>query len=136
MANSIQDAHILSAHIKQGNVLAKTCPSRRILQDVTSRWGVLILVVLLGGKHRFSELRKKISGVSEKMLAQNLQALEANGFVLRISYPVVPPHVEYSLTNGVIIAEQVKGLTNWIELNLADILQSQTQYLEQKNSSY
>lgn len=127
----------LSEHIKHGNILAKTCPSRRILHDVTSRWGVLILVVLLDGTHRFSALRKKIIGVSEKMLAQNLQALEADGFVERISYPVVPPHVEYNLTpNGIIIAQQVKELTNWIEMHLSDILQSQTQYYEQKDNLY
>jgi DNA-binding HxlR family transcriptional regulator len=67
-----------------------------VLKHVTSRWGVLILVALRG-PHRFSDLRRKMGGV-EKMLAQSLQALEQDGFIDRVSYPVVPPHVEYSLT--------------------------------------
>ena len=107
----------------RGNLFAEACPSREVLQHVTSRWGVLILVALLGGTHRFSELRRKIGGVSEKMLAQTLQALEGDGFVLRTAYPVVPPHVEYSLTPmGADIAAQVQTLTDWIEHRLPDIL--------------
>ncbi len=60
--------------------------------------GSLILILLLEGTHRFSELARGIGGVSEKMLAQSLQALEADGFVVRKVYPTVPPKVEYSLT--------------------------------------
>ena len=119
----------------RGNVLAKECPSRGVLQNVTSRWGVLILVALLGGSHRFSELRKKITGVSEKMLAQTLQALEADGFVLRISYPVIPPHVEYKLTeNGTAVAHKVADLVDWIELNIADILIAQQKFAREKEN--
>jgi len=113
----------------RGNVLAKECPSRTILQDVTSRWGVLVLFSLLEGTHRFSELRKKISGISEKMLAQTLQALEADGFVLRTAHPVIPPHVEYQLTeNGIEVAHRVEELVSWIELNIKDIMQAKNQY--------
>lgn len=117
----------------RGNVLAKECPSRSILQDVTSKWGVLVLFSLLDGTHRFSELRKKITGISEKMLSQTLQALEADGFVLRIVHPVIPPHVEYQLTqSGIEVAQRVEELVNWIELNIEGILQSQCRYDEQK----
>ncbi|WP_414463601.1 winged helix-turn-helix transcriptional regulator [Hyphomicrobium sp. DY-1] len=79
-------------------MLAADCPSRKVLIHLTSCWGVLILVALSAGTHRFSELKHKISSVSERMLAQTLQWLEADGFVRRVSHPVVPPHVEYSLT--------------------------------------
>ena len=114
-----------------GNLFAEACPSREVLQHVTSRWGVLILVALLGGTHRFSELRRRIGGVSEKMLAQTLQALEGDGFVRRTSRPVVPPHVEYSLTPmGAEVAAQVQTLTDWIEHNLATILQARLQRTE------
>ncbi len=113
----------------RGNVLAKECPSRSILKHVTSQWGVLVLFSLLEGTHRFSELRKKINGVSEKMLSQTLQALEADGFVLRTAHPVIPPHVEYQLTvNGTEVAHRVAGLVDWIEQNLEDITNAQTQY--------
>lgn len=110
----------------RGNVMADKCPSRAILNHVTSRWGVLLLIALRGGTHRFSELRRRVTGISEKMLAQTLQTLEADGFVQRISYPVVPPHVEYLLTPmGEQISEKVEALADWIELNLGDILKVQ-----------
>ena len=105
-----------------GNVFADQCPSRLILNHITSRWGVLVLVALLAGTHRFSELRRRINGVSERMLAQTLQTLEGDGFVARHSLPVVPPHVEYSLTPlGIEVAEQVRNLVDWIEQNLGRI---------------
>jgi len=94
-----------------------------VLKHVTSRWGVLILVALRDGTHRFSDLRRKMGGVSEKMLAQSLQALEHDGFINRVSYPVVPPHVEYSLTPlGEQVSDKVAALTDWIELNLPQVL--------------
>ncbi|MDG6693273.1 winged helix-turn-helix transcriptional regulator, partial [Staphylococcus aureus] len=66
---------------------------------------------------------RKMGGVSEKMLAQSLQALEQDGFVDRVSYPVVPPHVEYSLTPlGVEVSEKVAALADWIEVNLPQVL--------------
>ncbi len=109
----------------KGELFAAACPSREVLKHVTSRWGVLVLVALMDGTHRFSELRRQIGGVSERMLAQTLQGLEADGFVLRTAYPVVPPHVEYSLTPmGQEVAEQVKGLADWIEGNLGRILKA------------
>lgn len=101
-----------------GQLLSAGCPSREVFKHVTSQWGVLVLIVLEGGTHRFSELRRKIGGVSERMLAQSLQLLEADGFVLRRAYPVVPPHVEYSLTPlGAEVAEKVRVLADWIEIN-------------------
>jgi len=117
------EAPALATLMERGELFAAACPSREVLQHVTSRWGVLVLVALLAGTHRFSDLRRKIGGVSEKMLAQTLQWLEGDGFVLRTQYPVVPPHVEYSLTPmGVEVARQVEGLADWIEVNLARIL--------------
>ena len=116
----------LAEAMRRGEVLCTECPSREILKHVTSQWGVLVLVALTEGTHRFSELRRKIGGVSEKMLAQTLQQLERDGFVRRVSYPVVPPHVEYSLTAlGDGISRQVEGLTDWIEINLPKIIAAQ-----------
>jgi DNA-binding HxlR family transcriptional regulator len=113
----------LLERIRTGEVLARDCPSREILNHVCSRWGVLVLVVLLDGMHRFSELRRKIGGVSEKMLSQTLQSLEQDGFIDRKALPVVPPHVEYRLTAmGKEVALQMDGLTTWIEENLPRIL--------------
>ena len=93
---------------------------------------MLILIALRSGTHRFSELRRKIDGVSEKMLSQTLQSLTADGFVLRVSHPVVPPFVEYSLTPmGTEVAERVTGLADWIEINLPRIMDARAQATEQ-----
>lgn len=114
---------ILGERLRRGEVLSADCPSREILSHITSRWGVLVLIALSDGTLRFSELRRKIKGVSEKMLAQTLQALETDGFVDRISYPVVPPHVEYTLTPmGKEVQLQLTGLTDWVETNLHRIM--------------
>ena len=116
-------ASTLSQQLRDGNLFAEQCPSREVLKHVTSRWGVLILVALRDGTHRFSDLRRKMGGVSEKMLAQSLQALAPDGFINRVSYPVVPPHVEYSLTPlGEQVSEKVAALADWIELNLPQVL--------------
>ncbi|MBU0621605.1 MAG: helix-turn-helix transcriptional regulator [Gammaproteobacteria bacterium] len=124
MANT--DTGKLSGRIRRGEVFAAACPSRAILNHVTSRWGVLVLVALMEGTHRFSELRRKIGGVSEKMLAQTLQQLEQDGFIDRVSHPVVPPHVEYNLTPlGEGIGKEVEALTDWIEVNLPKIMLAQ-----------
>lgn len=99
--------------------------SRAVLKHVTSQWGVLLLLVLTERMYRFSELRRKIDGISEKMLAQTLRSLESDGFVNRLSQPVVPPHVEYSLTPlGREAAVRVSALANWIEENLPEILKA------------
>ena len=122
------DRSQLADAMRRGEVMASECPSRQILKHVTSQWGVLVLVALMEGTHRFSELRRKIGGVSEKMLAQTLQQLEKDGFVDRVSHPVVPPHVEYSLTPlGKGIGQQVEALTDWIETNLPKIVTARQQ---------
>jgi len=110
---------------RKGDLYSADCPSRGVLDHVTSRWGSLVLIVLLEKTYRFSELRRKIGGVSEKMLAQTLQALEADGFLLRTVYPTIPPKVEYNLTPlGYGIAPHMKALTEWVESNLPKVMQA------------
>jgi len=110
----------------QPRVLAAECPSRAVLGHITSRWGVLVLIVLLERTHSFSELRRAIGGVSEKMLAQTLDALAYDGLVLRVAQQVVPPHVEYSLTAlGREAATRLEVLVDWIENNFPLIEQAQ-----------
>lgn len=111
------------------DVYSVRCPSRSILEHITSRWGVLVLGILLGGTKRFSELRNAIGGVSEKMLAQTLQTLERDGLVLRTAYPVIPPRVEYSLTPlGQQAAPLVAELARWSEQNVTRVLEARQQY--------
>lgn len=113
---------------QRGNVMAADCPSRPILQHLTSRWGTLVMVALATGPHRFAELRRAVGGVSERMLSQTLKDLEADGFVLRTPHAVVPPHVDYELTAmGRQAAVHVVALAGWIEGALPAILAGQTQ---------
>ena len=108
-----------------GQVLSNECPSREILEHLTSKWSVLVLRCLSEGVLRFSELRNRIEGVSEKMLAQTLRVLEHDGFILRTVYPEVPSRVEYQLTIlGGQAAEKLNYLISWIERSLPDILEN------------
>ena len=109
----------LAKRLPSPDVFSAQCPSRGVLDHVTSRWAVLVLSALADEMHRFSALRRRIGGVSEKMLAQTLTTLEQDGFVERTAYPEVPPRVEYRLTPlGREVAERVGALKEWIEQNL------------------
>ncbi|MET4541921.1 DNA-binding HxlR family transcriptional regulator [Arthrobacter bambusae] len=87
----------LPAGVADG-VFPAGCPSRTVLDHITSKWGVLILLSLSEGDQRWSELRRRAEGISEKMLAQTLKTLERDGLVRRDAQPVIPPRVDYSLT--------------------------------------
>ena len=117
------------------------CPYRLVLEHVTSRWGVLVLIELLDRSYRFSELRRAIGaysgrGVSEKMLTQTLQTLERDGLVHRDAKAVIPPRVDYSLTGlGREAAEQVKALAAWAHQRMDDVEQARQAYDEARAAS-
>lgn len=99
------------------------CPSRTVLDHITSKWGVLILLSLSEGEQRWSELRRRAEGISEKMLAQTLKTLEQDGLVLRKAQPVIPPHVDYSLTErGYELTGLLVPLVTWAFNNADDII--------------
>jgi len=107
-------------------ILPSACPTRTVLDHITSKWGVLILSALSERSRRWGELRRVVEGVSEKMLAQTLRTLEADGFVLRDAHPTIPPRVEYSLTpRGVELADHLRPLMQWIADNADAILEGQ-----------
>ncbi|GAA1153084.1 helix-turn-helix domain-containing protein [Streptomyces hebeiensis] len=111
------------------------CPSRLVLEHVTSRWGVLVLAALLERSYRFSELRRTVGGVSEKMLAQTLRTLERDGFVRRDAQAVIPPRVDYSLTElGREAGEQVWGLARWVERRMDEVSEARRAYDEARTS--
>lgn len=108
-----------------GQVLSSECPSREILEHLAGKWSILVLRCLSDGVQRFSELRNRIDGISEKMLAQTLKVLEKDGFILRTVYPEVPPKVEYQLTIlGAQAAEKLNYLIGWIERSLPEIIEN------------
>jgi DNA-binding HxlR family transcriptional regulator len=112
------------------------CPYRLVLEHVTSRWGVLVLIHLLERPHRFSELRRAIGEVrpvSEKMLTQTLQTLERDGMIHRDAKPVIPPRVDYSLTGlGREAAEQVRGLAEWTVRRMGEVGEARERYDAEK----
>ena len=106
-----------------GGVFPAACSSRVLLDHVMSKWGVLVLVSLTEGPQRWSELRRRAQGISEKMLAQTLKTLEADGLVHREQQPVMPPRVDYSLTPlGEELAEVMVPLLRWVGRNADDII--------------
>ena len=114
-----------------GQVLSTDCPSREILEHLANKWSVLVLRCLSDGVHRFSELKQRIEGVSEKMLAQTLKMLEQDGFILRTVYPVVPPKVEYQLTIvGSQAAEKMTYLVDWLERSLPEIIENKARNIK------
>ncbi|MDQ0821258.1 DNA-binding HxlR family transcriptional regulator [Arthrobacter sp. V4I6] len=99
------------------------CPSRTVLDHVSSKWGVLILVALSNGPQRWSELRRRAEGISEKMLAQTLKTLEGDGFVRRDAQTIIPPRVDYSLTGrGQELVALLLPLVSWIAGHAAEIV--------------
>ncbi|MHC6594996.1 winged helix-turn-helix transcriptional regulator [Arthrobacter sp. C152] len=102
------------------------CPSRTVLDHITSKWGVLVLVALSEGEQRWSDLRRRAEGISEKMLAQTLKTLERDGLVRRSAQPVIPPRVDYSLTDrGYELSALLVPLVAWAFDNAGDILAGQ-----------
>jgi DNA-binding HxlR family transcriptional regulator len=106
-------------------ILPEKCPTRTVLDHVTSKWGVLILVALSERSLRWGELRRVVEGISEKMLAQTLKTLEADGLVDRDAQASIPPRVDYSLTGlGRELTEHLLPLMDWIAGNADDIVGS------------
>ncbi|MFI2644985.1 winged helix-turn-helix transcriptional regulator [Streptomyces sp. NPDC018610] len=111
------------------NVFAKACPSRGTLEHVTGRWGALTVGALHEGSLRFNELRRRVDGVSEKMLSQTLQALERDGLVHREAQPTNPPRVDYELTPlGHDVAERLLALIHCVEGRMDEVLASRERY--------
>ena len=109
-----------------GAVFPAGCPSRAVLDHVTSKWGVLILVALDDGEQRWSDLRRRADGISEKMLAQTLKTLERDGLVHREAQPSIPPRVDYSLTpRGRELTAHLLPLFGWVVENADEIMDGQ-----------
>ncbi|MDF2917710.1 MAG: transcriptional regulator [Microbacterium sp.] len=104
-------------------VFTENCPTRVVLDHVMSKWGVLVLMALTDGTARWGELRRSVTGISEKMLASTLRTLESDGIVNRTAYPEVPPRVEYALTErGDELMERMMPLMEWIAAHADEIV--------------
>ncbi|WP_410812901.1 winged helix-turn-helix transcriptional regulator [Micromonospora sp. 067-2] len=104
------------------DVFARGCTSRAAFEDVTSKWASLALLALGEGRYRFNALRRRIDGVSERMLSQTLQTLERDGMLTREVLTAIPPRVEYTLTPlGARVAEQLRGLADLLESAVPEV---------------
>lgn len=111
------------------DVFGAACPSRPVLEDVTGRWGALAMGALADGPLRFNELRRRVEGVSQKMLAQSLQALERDGLVNREVQSTFPLKVEYSLTpTGQVLAAKLLDLIGYLTASMPGVLAAQQSY--------
>jgi DNA-binding HxlR family transcriptional regulator len=102
------------------------CPSRTVLERVTSKWGLLVLIALSEGEQRWSDLRRRADGISEKMLAQTLKTLVSDGLVNRHVQETIPPRVDYSLTSrGYEVSALLVPLAIWAYQNADHIINGQ-----------
>lgn len=113
----------------EADVFARDCSSRETLQGVTGRWGILVLAALGEGSYRFSALRRRVDGVSERMLSQTLQNLERDGMITRTVLEAIPPKVEYDLTPlGREVADRLVGLIELVQSNMDVVYTSRDRY--------
>ena len=120
-----------SQNLPAADVFSALCSSRGALQHLTGRWGSLTMVALLESSTplRFAELRRKIEGISDRMMSQTLGQLERDGMVKREVRSSIPPHVDYSLTPlGIKVARPLQTLTEIIESQLDEVIASQELY--------
>ena len=105
------------------------CEVRQILDRVADKWSLLAIALLEEGTMRFTELQRRIDGISQRMLTVTLRQLERDGLVERTVYPVVPPRVEYALTPlGATLHETIKSLVTWTEAHQAEIAAARSAY--------
>jgi DNA-binding HxlR family transcriptional regulator len=111
------------------DVFARDCTSRDVLGHVAGKWAVLALLALDEGGYRFNALRRRVQGVSEKMLSQTLQTLERDGLVEREVVSAIPPRVEYALTPlGARVAGQIHGLVELLEEAVPHVVEARDVY--------
>jgi DNA-binding HxlR family transcriptional regulator len=122
----------VNEHTSSWDPYTRGCPSRDVLDQIGSKWAVLVLGEL--GRHgacRFTQLRQRLSGISEKMLAQTLRTLERDGLLLRTVYPETPIRVEYQLTPlGETLRGPLKALTDWSVQHIKEVLEAREEYDE------
>lgn len=111
------------------DVLAAACPTRQVINRVGDRWSLLVLYALENGTLRFQELRRKVDGISQKMLTQTLRNLERDGLVERTIYASVPPKVEYELTPlGTNLSQAIAVIRTWAYDHMNQIEQARMTY--------
>lgn len=111
----------------------RDCPSRMVLEFLANKWTMLTISALGGNRLRYGELRRRLDGVSPKMLSQTLRALERNGMIIRTQYPTIPPQVDYVLTPlAESLRETVAAIKQWAEDHADELTAAQNAYDERE----
>jgi len=107
----------------------KLCLARGILDRIADKWTLNVVHQLAAGPRRFMELHRAVPGISQRMLTVTLRGLEENGLVARTVHPVVPPRVDYELTDmGCTLHETIKALVTWTEEHQSAIAAARAEY--------
>ena len=115
---------------------SENCPMRELLDRIGDTWTLLIVLNLGAGKQRFSELRRRVNGISQRMLTQTLRHLERDGMLTRTVFPTNPPSVEYELTElGFSMLDAIRALIEWTAANQTEIAAARQAY-DQKQKEF
>lgn len=118
------------------NILDPNCGSRRVLNLIADKWTILIIYVLARGTQRYGQLQREIGGISQKVLTQTLRKMEEDGLVKRTIHPVIPPRVDYSLTElGETLMEPLSAICRWAEIHLNEVEQARVQYPDEPDTT-
>jgi DNA-binding HxlR family transcriptional regulator len=137
----MQDGTSLSLGHRQetgfrGNVFAADCPTRQLLDRIADKWSVLILLTLTDAPMRFSALKRRIAGISQKMLSQTLKSLERDGLVVRTAEPTVPVTVTYFMTPlGRSLVASLRSMIDWAETRMPEVAAAQRAFDARSDSA-
>lgn len=115
--------------MRKGNAFDPSCPTRVVLDRIGDKWSVLVVLLLLDGPRRFTELRDAIGGVTPKVLTQTLRAMARDGLLTRTVFAEVPPRVEYELTPlGRSLARPIRSIADWADENVHTVMAAREEH--------
>lgn len=112
-----------------GDVFDSNCPSRTVVEILSDKWSMLLLWALANEPLRFGELRRRLDGITQKMLTQTLRSLERNGLVSRTVYATTPPSVEYALLPlGTSVSDIAEEMCIWAQGHFMEVISARQSY--------
>lgn len=113
----------------RGDVYAANCPTRLLLDRIADKWTVLLLTTLADGPMRFNALKRRVEGVSQKMLSQTLRQMERDGLAVRTVEATVPVSVTYAVSPlGLTLVQAIQPMIDWAETCMPEVEQAQQAY--------
>jgi DNA-binding HxlR family transcriptional regulator len=130
---AIAFANATPDHVTHSACREAMLPVHEVLAQISGKWTILVVRILENGPHRFSEIKREIEGVSQKMLTATLRDLEKDGFVNRTVTPTIPPRVDYELTEmGKELREPLRVIGNWAHANRHRVEEARERFAERE----